>query len=143
MKVRIKRMGGHSLPAPAYKSHGAAGFDLTALTPVDGLALETGETVRIPCGFAFEIPPGFEGQVRPRSSVSARGINVAVGTIDSDYRGEVAIVVTALRDGCRVLFTERIAQFVIAPVVRAELEEVDALDETERGSKGFGSSGVQ
>jgi dUTP pyrophosphatase len=141
MKVQIRRVGQHSLPLPKYESKGAAGMDLRAR---ERQTIRAGETQRIPCGFAFAIPGGFEGQVRPRSGHSARGLIVPIGTIDSDYRGEVLVVVKNSTE-VHVVFDpgDRIAQLVIAPVVQAELEEVGELDSTERGANGFGSTGTK
>jgi len=109
------------------------------------IGIEPGAIVFIPLGFAMALPPGFEGQVRPRSGLASRhGITLpnAPGTIDSDYRGEVKIPLVNLGDS---VFTiergMRIAQMIIAPVVQAELQEVDDLDDSERGEGGFGSTG--
>lgn len=145
MNIRIKRVGDHSLPLPAYETAGAAGMDLRAnLTFTGGESrwLNAGGTFRLPCGFAFEIPSGHEGQVRPRSSIASKGIHVALGTIDSDYRGEVAVVVTNLSGmDFEIEHGQRIAQLVIAPVVSAVLTEVEELSDTARGGNGFGSTG--
>lgn len=139
MKVRIKRVGQHNLQVPAYETAGAVALDLRANAD---LMVAPGQTVRIGCGFALEIPGGFWAQVRSRSSSLGRGHRIEPGTIDSDYRGEVQIQLTnATAEHLGVLAGDRIAQLVIAPVVRAELVEVEALDETERGANGFGSTG--
>lgn len=151
MRIPVKRIGNHSLPLPKYETAGAVGMDLRICLPnrdpVDGEAWDTfhlnaGSTFRLPTGFAFAIPEGFEGQVRPRSSISARGLHVALGTIDSDYTGQVCVIVTAGRSDVELKNGERIAQLVIAPVARAELVEVDTLSETARGAGGFGSTGT-
>jgi dUTP pyrophosphatase len=125
-------------------SVGAAGMDLSAAieTPV---TLTPGGSGAIGTGLAMAIPHGFEGQVRPRSGLARKHqvtVTNAPGTIDSDYRAEVIVLLTNLgREPFVVNPGERIAQLVIAPVVQAELVEVEALDETERGGGGFGSTG--
>lgn len=122
----------------------AAGMDLAAAvaTPV---TLAPGARAMIPTGFALEIPPGHEGQVRPRSGLAAKhGVTVAnaPGTIDADYRGELQVLLVNLGSDPFVIERGmRIAQLVIAPVVQAEVELVDSLEETARGVHGFGSSG--
>ena len=121
---------------------GAAGIDLCAAETVD---LKPGERALVPTGVRVAIPQGYEGQVRPRSGVALRtGVTVlnAPGTIDSDYRGEVGVILINLgQEPVTVYRTDRIAQLVIAPVTFAELVEVESLDETERGAGGFGSTG--
>ena len=108
--------------------------------------LRPGERLRVPTGLVLEIPPGWEGQVRPRSGLALRhGIGVvnAPGTIDSDYRGEVAVILINLGEAPFPLKRgDRIAQLVIAPVARVEWEEADSLEESERGAGGFGSTGL-
>ena len=141
MRVSVKRVGAHALPLPAYESAGAVACDLRSNRDV---IIKGGETVRIGCGFAFEIPPGHWAQVRSRSSSLGRGHRIEPGTIDSDYRGEVQIQLTnCTTEHIGVLEGDRIAQLVIAPVVRASLVEVAELSETARGEGGFGSSGVR
>ena len=126
-------------------TEGAAGLDLAAALDIP-IALAPGERTAVPTGLALAIDRGFEGQVRPRSGLALRlGLTVAnaPGTIDSDYRGELKVLLVNL--GTEPVVIEpgmRIAQLVIAPVTQAELVEVDALDETERGAGGFGSTGV-
>ncbi len=131
---------------PRYASAGAAGADLCARLEAP-VTLQPGERRGIPTGVRVEIPPGYEGQVRPRSGLSLRsGITLvnAPGTIDSDYRGEIVCPVINLGE---LPFTVepamRIAQLVIAPVVRARFLPTDALKGSERGESGFGSTGVQ
>lgn len=130
---------------PAYQSDEAAGLDLHAAIE-EPCHIEPGEIAMIPLGFAMSIPHGFEAQVRPRSGLASRsGITLpnAPGTIDSDYRGEVKVPL--INHGSERFTVEpemRIAQMVIAPVVQAEVVEVDSLDETDRGSGGFGSTGT-
>jgi dUTP pyrophosphatase len=142
--VKLRRVGdrGPPLEPPRYETAGAAGLDLRADEPV---SLAPGERRLVPTGLAVEIPPGHEGQVRPRSGLAVRhgvGMVNAPGTIDSDYRGEVGVVLVN-HGQLAVSFArgERIAQLVIAPVVRAELELVEALSGTDRGAGGFGSTG--
>jgi dUTP pyrophosphatase len=139
-----------ALPLPGYETEGAAGMDLRAsLMPEDrarGLVLPPMGRVLVPTGLAMAIPAGFEGQVRPRSGLAARhGVTVlnAPGTIDSDYRGEVRVLLVNLGASTfRIAHGERVAQFVLAPVTRAAIVRVAALDETERGTGGFGSTGT-
>ncbi|MFC0284053.1 dUTP diphosphatase [Camelimonas abortus] len=133
------------LPAPAYASAGAAGFDLRAAT--DGeVTLAPGERRLIPTGFCVAVPEGWEMQVRPRSGLAVRhGVTVAnaPGTVDSDYRGEVMVCLVNLGDAPFVIARgDRIAQAVLAPAPQWRLVEVAALDETARGAGGFGSTGV-
>ena len=139
-----------ALALPGYATAGAAGMDLRAsLHAADrasGLALASGGRVLVPTGLAMAVPPGFEGQVRPRSGLAARhGVTLtnSPGTIDSDYRGEVMVLM--INHGAETFVVrhgERIAQMVIAPVARAAMVRVDALPGTERGAGGFGSTGV-
>ena len=138
---------GEGLPLPAYESDGAAGMDLrAALGDGETLALASGETALVSTGLSLQIPAGFEGQVRPRSGLAARhGVTVlnAPGTIDSDYRGEVKVILINHGPAPLVIVRgDRIAQLVIAAVTRAALVEAATLDETVRGTGGFGSTGV-
>jgi dUTP pyrophosphatase len=125
-------------------SAGAAGLDLASAAE-EPIAIAAGARAVVPTGLAFEIPHGFEGQVRPRSGLARKhGVTVtnAPGTIDSDYRGEVQVLLVNLGAVEYVVQPgDRIAQLVIAPVVIAELEEVASLSETERGDGGFGHTG--
>ena len=140
-----------ALPLPAYATAGSAGMDLRAsLHPHErdhGIKLPAMGRVLVPTGLAMAIPPGFEGQIRPRSGLAARhGIALAnsPGTIDSDYRGEVMVLLVNLGGETFVVrHGERIAQMVVAPVAHAHLVEVDALPgATGRGAGGFGSTGT-
>lgn len=130
---------------PHYQSEDAAGMDLHAAieAPVE---IQPGDIELIPCGFAMSIPSGFEAQVRPRSGLSTRhGISMpnAPGTIDADYRGEVKVPLINLgREPFTVERGMRVAQMVICPIVRAEIEEVESLEESARGAGGFGSTGT-
>jgi len=138
-----------ALALPQYETAGAAGMDLRAsLLPEDraaGLALPVLGRVLVPTGLAVAIPEGFEGQVRPRSGLAVRhGVTVlnAPGTIDSDYRGELRVLLVNLGpETFRIRHGERIAQLVIAPVTRARMERAGTLGETGRGAGGFGSTG--
>ena len=132
------------LPLPAYATSGSSGMDLMA--DVDGeVAVAPGTRARVPTGFAVAVPGGFELQVRPRSGLAAKaGVTVlnTPGTIDSDYRGEVQVILVNLGDAPFVIRRgDRIAQAVLCPVTRAAPFEVESLDDTGRGAGGFGSTG--
>ena len=135
------------LPLPAYETVGAAGMDLRAAV-ADGspVTLRPGARDMIPTGLAMAIPQGFEVQIRPRSGLAAKaGVTClnTPGTIDSDYRGEVKVILANLGDTpVPIARGDRIAQLVPAPVQRATFSVVDSLDETARGAGGFGSTGV-
>jgi dUTP pyrophosphatase len=147
-EIRILRLPhGADLPLPAYQSAGAAGFDLLAAVPADApLLIPPSARATVPTGFALALPEGAEAQVRPRSGLAARhGVTVlnSPGTIDADYRGEVLVVLANFGDAPFLVERgARIAQLVIAPVLRPALREVAALDSTSRGSGGFGSTGI-
>jgi dUTP pyrophosphatase len=135
------------LPLPAYESAGAAGLDLRAAL-AEGAVLELAPGARdlVPTGLCLQLPEGFEAQVRPRSGLAARhGVTVlnAPGTVDSDYRGEVKVIL--INHGTQtypIRRGDRIAQLVVAPVARAQFSEVTTLEATSRGAGGFGSTGV-
>jgi dUTP pyrophosphatase len=137
---------GEGLPLPAYETAQAAGMDLRAAVP-DGepLTLRPGSRFPVPTGLAFALPPGFEGQVRPRSGLAFKhGVTClnTPGTVDADYRGEVKVILINLGEEDFVIRRgERIAQLVIAPVVQAVWAEVQSLEDTARGAGGFGSTG--
>lgn len=138
---------GDGLPLPQRQTEGSAGYDLVAALPSeDSIELQPGARALIPCGFAMALPPGYEGQVRPRSGLAVKhGITVlnAPGTIDADYRGEVKVPLINLgAEPFTVRRGDRIAQLVVAPVSVMEIVVEEALDETERGSSGFGSTGI-
>ncbi len=138
------RVGPVQVPLPRYQTRGAAGMDLhAALT--QPLTIPPLGRARIPAGLAIALPARFEGQVRPRSGLAARtGLTVlnAPGTVDSDYRGEIHVLMVNLSDApVTVAPLERIAQLVVAPVARAELVLAEELDVTERGAGGYGSTG--
>ncbi|MFL4468931.1 dUTP diphosphatase [Tateyamaria armeniaca] len=135
-----------SIPLPAYETPGAAGADLRANFPGQtGITLAPAQRALIPTGLAMAIPQGFEVQVRPRSGLALKhGIALvnSPGTIDSDYRGEVGVIVLNTSDApFEITHGMRIAQMVVAPVVQAAFTLADSLDETDRGAGGFGSTG--
>jgi dUTP pyrophosphatase len=136
--------GGEGLPLPAYMSPGAAGADVVAAVSGE-LVLGPGERALVPTGFSLEIPAGYEVQVRPRSGLALRhGVTClnSPGTIDSDYRGEVGVILVNLgREPFVVRRGDRIAQLVMAPVVQAAFGAVGALAASTRGEGGFGSTG--
>lgn len=137
---------GEGLELPAYETALAAGMDIRAAVPADDpVVLETGARALIETGFAIALPPGFEAQIRPRSGLAIKqGITClnTPGTIDADYRGEIKVILINLGEGPFTINRgERIAQMVIAPVVQAEIMQVDMLDDTSRGAGGFGSTG--
>lgn len=144
MELKIKKMvkapSYYDPPTPRYQSDAASGLDLCAARAV---VIPPRATVRVPTGLCLEIPVGLEGQVRPRSGLASRGLEGILGTIDADYRGELHVMLRnntpspwPIREG------DRIAQLVIAPVVRVEVEVVEELSSTARGERGFGSTGV-
>ncbi len=135
------------LPLPAYETVGAAGMDLRAAVGEDApVTLRPGARDMIPTGLAMAIPQGFEVQIRPRSGLAAKaGVTClnTPGTIDSDYRGEVKVILINLgAEDFIIRRGDRIAQMVVAPVTQADWSEVDSLDETARGAGGFGSTGA-
>jgi dUTP pyrophosphatase len=143
IRIGLKRLAhGEGLPLPAYATEHAAGMDVVA---AEELTLQPGERHAVATGFAIAIPSGYEVQVRPRSGLALKhGITClnTPGTIDSDYRGEVKVILANLgKEPFAVRRGERIAQLVPAPVLRAHFDEVATLDETERGAGGFGSTG--
>ena len=142
--VRLPHSQG--LPLPAYESTGAAGMDLRAAVPDDRpILLLPGKRQLVPTGLVLEIPTGYEAQVRPRSGLAVKhGLTVlnSPGTIDADYRGEIQVLLVNLgSESVAIARGMRIAQLVVAPVTRATLRETGSLDETSRGSGGFGSTG--
>jgi dUTP pyrophosphatase len=141
-----RRAGTEDLPLPAYQSAGASGMDLLAAVDAP-LTVPAGGRALVPTGLYVAVPPGYEAQVRARSGLSLKkGVCVlnGPGTVDSDYRGEVGVILANLGDEPFVVERGmRVAQMVIAPVVRVELCAVSRLDDTVRGGGGFGSSGVK
>jgi dUTP pyrophosphatase len=144
LMIAVSRVGTLNVPLPRYQTHGSAGMDLHAALEAP-VVLASLARVKVPTGLAFAIPEGFEGQVRPRSGLAvSSGITVlnTPGTIDSDYRGEVQVVLINLSDtAVTIAPLERIAQLVVVPIARAELVLLPSLDPTERGRGGYGSTG--
>ena len=146
-EVRITRLKhAQDLPLPEYQSALAAGFDFTAAVPAgEPMIIAPGARALVPTGLAMALPEGFEAQVRPRSGLAMKhGLTVlnAPGTIDADYRGEVQVLLVNLgTEPVSINRGMRIAQCVIATITRAIFSEVTALDQTERGAGGFGSTG--
>jgi dUTP pyrophosphatase len=146
-RVKVTRLAhGADLPLPAYQSADAAGLDLIAAVPLDTpVTISPGARAQIPTGIAIALPRGTEGQVRPRSGLAARhGITVlnSPGTIDSDYRGEIHVILVNLGSESFVVERgQRIAQLIVAPVLRAHLSQAKKLAKTTRGTGGFGSTG--
>jgi dUTP pyrophosphatase len=137
--LKIKRLDARAV-LPSYQTEGSSGLDLVA---IETQTIRVGERALIRTGLAMEIPPGYEGQIRPRSGIASRiGVITVLGTVDADYRGEVSVLLLnhgalpfALRPG------ERFAQLVICPVARANVVEAEELGDTARGTGGFGSTG--
>ena len=144
MKVQLKIHRVRDVDLPAYQTEGSAGMDLRAAVDAP-VKLAPGQRALVPTGLSLEIPPGYEGQVRPRSGLALKhGISLvnSPGTIDSDYRGEVGVILVNLgQEPFTIQPNDRIAQLVIAPVIRAEIREVETLRDTERGTGGFGHTG--
>jgi dUTP pyrophosphatase len=148
IKVRITRVPqsikGQDVPLPSYATEGSAGMDIYAAVETETI-IPVGETALIPAGFSIELPPGYEGQVRPRSGLAIKhgiGILNAPGTIDSDYRGEVKVILSNFgKQPFTIRRGDRIAQLVIASFNRVEWVEVEQLESTDRGAGGFGHTG--
>ncbi|MDI6767254.1 MAG: dUTP diphosphatase [Bacteroidota bacterium] len=146
VKIRIARVNPSvtDIPLPAYSTSGSSGMDIRAAVTED-LVVKKGETVLVPTGFYIEVPHGYEAQVRPRSGLAIKNSITVLntpGTIDSDYRGEVKIILTNFgKEDFVIKREDRIAQLVIAPAVQADWEEVPSLTETKRGEGGFGHTG--
>jgi dUTP diphosphatase len=148
VKIDIRQLPhGEGLALPAYQSADAAGLDLLAAVAGDSpLVLEPGKRALVPTGLTIALPSGYEAQVRPRSGLAAKhGVTVlnSPGTVDADYRGEIAVILINHGDApFSIRRGERIAQMVIAQVVRAELVSTASLSATDRGGGGFGSTGL-
>ena len=148
MRVRIARLGSASsgIPVPTYQSTGAAGMDLCAAMK-GRIVIRPGKTVLVPTGFSIELPTGYEAQIRPRSGLASKfniGILNSPGTIDSDYRGEIKVILTNFgRKNFAVRRGDRIAQMVVAKYARVKLKEVKKLTPSLRGKGGFGHSGLK
>ena len=145
IKIKVRKKSGcEDLILPAYMSEGAAGMDLLAAVEEE-VKLEPGEIRFVSAGVFISLPPGFEAQLRPRSGLALRyGLSIvnSPGTIDSDYRGEIGVIMINLgKEAVVITRGMRIAQMVVQEVVKAEWQEVSELDETERNSGGFGHTG--
>ena len=144
-KILIKRLS-NNIPLPKYETEGSSGMDLTANVN-KFIEIQPGKSEIIPTGLTLSIPKNYEIQIRPRSGLAAKNqISVlnTPGTIDEDYRGEIKVILINLGEKkFKIEKGLRIAQMVLCPVIKAELEEVDELDETKRGSGGFGSTGIK
>lgn len=143
--VKVARLPhGRNLPLPRYETSGSAGMDLRAAIGT-ALSISPGQTVRVPTGLAIAIPAGYEGQIRPRSGLAAKSSIIvpnSPGTIDSDYRGEVQVLLTNLgNEPFEIEPGMRVAQIVFSPVAQADWEEVSELPSTDRGEGGFGHTG--
>ncbi len=143
-QIRMKITLTDGASAPFYATPGAAGMDIRSIEPV---TLAPGERKLVRTGLTIAVPEGYEAQIRPRSGLALKkGISMVntPGTIDSDYRGEVGIIlINHGQETVRLDVGERIAQMVVCPVVQVDVEVVDALDQTQRGDGGFGSTGTQ
>ena len=144
-KIQIKKLSNEVL-TPKYETPGSSGMDIAAYINED-VIINSGDKALIPTGFSLSIPQGYEVQIRPRSGLAIKkGITIlnTPGTIDSDYRGEVKVVLINLsKDKFTVQNGERIAQMVVCPIVQVSIEEVKELSETNRGIGGFGSTGTK
>ena len=145
IKILIKRLS-EQVSLPKYETVGSSGMDLSANIDAK-INIEPGKTAIIPTGLVLSIPKGFEVQIRPRSGLAAKqkiSVLNTPGTIDSDYRGEIKVILINLsQESFKVEKGLRIAQMVVCPVVQAQLEEVNDLNETARGEGGFGSTGTK
>lgn len=144
-KIELKCVASKGAFLPQYKTEGAAGADLCAYLE-EPLVIKAGESVIVPTGLFFEIPSGYEVQIRPRSGLAAKNQITVLntpGTIDSDYRGEIKVILINLgKQDFVINNSDRIAQMVIAPVVQADFSIINELSSTKRGENGFGSTGV-
>ena len=144
-KIQIKKLSNEVL-TPKYETSGSSGMDIAAYIKQD-ITIELGEKALIPTGFSLSVPQGYEVQIRPRSGLAAKkGVTVlnTPGTIDSDYRGEIKVILINLsKDIFYVKSGERIAQMVVCPVKQVVVEEVNELSDTNRGVGGFGSTGTK
>jgi len=144
--IKVKRLEGSAdLPLPDYETEGSSGMDIRASVK-EPVLMEPGEIKLIPTGLAVSIPQGYEGQIRPRSGLAFKygvGLVNSPGTIDSDYRGEISIIMINWGEKpFTIKRGDRIAQMIISKVYRADLLEIDDLDSTKRGEGGFGHSGI-
>tara|TARA_B100000767_G_C19692769_1_gene504778 strand:+ start:672 stop:1112 length:441 start_codon:yes stop_codon:yes gene_type:complete len=143
--IQIKKLFDKVL-TPKYETSGSSGMDIAAYLKQD-ISVSPGDKAMVPTGFSLSIPQGYEVQIRPRSGLAAKkGITIlnTPGTIDSDYRGEIKIILINLSKDMFVIKNgERIAQMVVCPVEQVSLEEVEELSDTDRGKDGFGSTGTK
>lgn len=139
----VREGGAGGLPLPRYETEGSAGMDLAAAEPA---VIPAGKCLSVGTGLRIALPAGYEAQIRPRSGIALKNsvlVPNSPGTIDSDYRGEIRVILINLgTEDFRVSVGDRIAQLVVAPVTRGFWKEVDILDSTERGGGGFGSTGM-
>lgn len=145
-KVSVKFICSQGAKVPEYKTNGAAGADICAFLPDSSVVIQPDAVEIVPTGLFFEIPEGYEVQVRPRSGLAAKnGVTVlnTPGTIDSDYRGEIKVILINLgKEAFEIKNGDRIAQIILSPVIQADFVASEDLSSTERGSGGFGSTGV-
>jgi len=141
MKIKFKKLNPNAV-LPSYKHEGDSGMDVSS---VEDAVIQPHSFVKVGCGLAAEIPDGYEIQVRPRSGLQCKfGIVGAWGTVDAGYKGEIGIALYNHNDEpYYVRAGDRVAQFVVAPVLRVEIEETETLSESDRGASGFGSTGIQ
>lgn len=146
MPVKFLRLPLNDLPLPAYATSGAAGMDLRACLPEGPMTLAADAIVLVPTGFAVALEPATEMQIRPRSGLATKSrimVPNSPGTVDEDYRGEVKVALWNAGDApFEIAHGDRIAQAVIAPILRPQITEVDTLDQTARAAGGFGSTGI-
>lgn len=144
--MQVKIINKSDNPMPTYKTEGSAGMDIRANLPNAEISVYVlpNSTLKIPTGISIELPDGYEAQIRPRSGLSAKGIDVKLGTIDSDYRGEISVILHNTTDTpFKIMKGDRIAQMVIAKYEKIEWEQVETLSDTERGIGGFGHTGIK
>ena len=141
--MKVKIINKSSFPLPEYKTSGSVGMDLQANIR-NQIHLHGGKTILIPTGIYIQLPDGYEAQVRPRSGMSLKqGLTAILGTIDSDYTGEISVILPNTGKGERIIQPgDRIAQLVFNKIEKAEWNVVEELEETERGESGFGSTGI-
>ena len=146
IELKIKKPDNYDLPLPAYETNGSSGMDIRAWTEEE-IILRPGDIKLVPTGISISIPPGYEAQIRPRSGLALKhgiGLVNSPGTIDSDYRGEIGIIMVNFgKEPFIIRRGDRIAQMVIARIYQARILEVADLESTVRGDGGFGHSGVE
>lgn len=142
MEVKIVNKSTNQLSN--YATAGSAGMDIRANLPRHPFVVQSGQIAKIPTGIHIELPEGYEAQIRPRSGLSAKGIDVKLGTIDSDYRGEINVIIHNVSAKPYIFHHgDRVAQMVIAKYEKVELKQVDVLSPSERGTGGFGHTGIK